>query len=563
MVKNYSGPVVLIFFLFSLPLHTLSQDLANIGKQKPLDLSGSLSLRLNSFTTTTPNSTRDPFFWTISGNPTLSVYGITLPFSVVLSDKQKDFRQPFNMFGVSPYYKKIRFHAGYRSVYFSDYTLSDHIFLGGGIEAEPSIFRLGFVYGRFMKAIEPVTDTIAGQYSAPSFARRGFAAKFGMGTYNNYVDLILLNIRDDTTSAGTNPGRIGIPGAENLAVGIKTHQQIAKIFSLDADFGLSAYTMDLRSPDLDIAEYNAVGFLKKLYTPRQTSEFRLAGKASLGMHLKKFSLKLNYRRVEPDYQSMGAYYLNTDIENLTLAPSWQMFKGRVRITGSIGIQRNNLFSDKLNNSLRRANSLSLAFTPNSKWGINVNYSNYNMSQTRNYTLIRDTLMMEQFSNNVSGNLFFNFGTKTRRQNLTVSAGYMDLADNSMRGPVSNTTTSVNPSVSYRFTNTDSKFSFNVNANASSFNTDISNTLRLGLSAGLSKSFAKDKFKLGTNASFFSTQLNGANYSNTLSVGGNFMYQPVKGHSFNLGINLVNRSFTDGTRPGSSDLLGFFGYTFNF
>jgi hypothetical protein len=86
---------------------------------------------------------------------------------------------------------------------------------------------------------------------------------------------------------------------------------------------------------------------------------------------------------------------------------------------------------------------------------------------------------------------------------------------------------------------------------------------MGLSAGLTKAFAKDKFKLGSNASFFSTQLNGSNYSNTLSIGLNIGYQPHKGHSLNLGINLVNRSFTDATRQGSADILGYFGYTFNF
>ncbi len=551
---------LLLLFMFH---YAQSQDLATIGKQKPLDLSGSLSLRLNTFTSTAPNSTRDPFFWTISGNPTLSVYGITLPFSFVISDKQKDFRQPFNMFGVSPYYKKIRFHAGYRSVYFSDYTLSDHVFLGGGIEAEPSIFRLGFVYGRFMKAIEPVTDTITGQYSAPSFARKGFAAKFGLGTYSNYVDLILLNIRDDTTSVGSNPEKIGVPPAENLVLGIKTHQQIAKIFTLDADFGLSGYTSDQQSPELDVAEYKALGKISELYTLRQTSEFRMAGKASFGMHIKKFSLQLNYRRVEPDYQSMGAYYLNTDIESMTLAPSWSMFKSRLRISGSIGVQRNNLFSNKVNNTLRKANSFAVSYAPNSKWGINVNYSNYNMSQTRNFGLVRDTLMLDQFSNNLNSNLFFNFGTKTRRQNLSFGANYMDLADNSSFASVSNSTTSINPTLSYRYTNTDRKFSFNVNTNASIFNTVLNETLRIGLSSGLTKAMMNDKLKTGLNGSFFTTRLNGVSYSNTLSIGGTLGYQPHKGHSFTLGLNFIDRTFTDTTHPGSVDLLGYFGYTYSF
>jgi hypothetical protein len=560
MTKRLAWPALMMILMLVQPQIARSQDLANLGKQKPLDLSGSLALRLNTFSTTAPGSTRDPFYWTISGNPTLSVYGITLPFSFVVSDKQRDFRQPFNMFGVSPYYKKIRFHAGYRSVYFSDYTLSDHVFLGGGVEAEPSIFRLGFVYGRFMKAIEAVTDTIATPYSSPSFARKGFAAKFGMGTYNNFVDLILLKISDDTTSVGEGTVRTGLPGAENLVIGAKTHQRIAKIFSVDADFGLSGYTPDLRSPSLDIAEIKA---FSSLYDPREASEFRLAGKASLGMQLKKFSLRLNYRRVEPDYQSMGAYYLNTDVENLTLAPSWSMLKSKLRFSGSIGVQRNNLLSDRANNSLKKANSLSVAFTPSSKWGINLNYSNYNMSQTRNYGLVRDTLQLEQFSNNINGNLFFNFGTKVKRKSLNFGVNYMDLADNSSMAEISSATTSLNPAASYRFSNTEKKFSFNINANASLFNTEINETLRVGGSAGLSKAIAKDKLKLGLNGSFYSTLVDGAGYSSTAAAGGSLIFQPHKAHSFNLGINFVNRSFNDASREGSFDVLGYFGYTFNF
>lgn len=551
------------FLLICLPSLAFSQDLGNLSKQKPVVLSGSLSLRLNSFSTSDTRSTRDPFFWTVSGSPTLTIYGIAFPFTLAVSNKQKDFRQPFNMYGVSPYYKKIRLHAGYRSVYFSDYTLSDHLFLGGGIEAEPSIFRFGFVYGRFMKAIEPVKDTLASQYAIPSFARKGFAVKLGVGKADNYLDLILLKIQDDTSSLKAHPVDVGVAAASNLVLGIKSRQVIAKIFSFDLDFGVSAYTNDLSARDLTDNDYKGLGFIKNFYSPKVSTQFLTAGKASLGVRIKKMSVKINYRRVEPEYQSMGAYYLNTDLENLTIAPSWQMFKSKLRVNGSLGLQRNNIFKNKINNSVRTANSLSMSYAPNSKWGANINYSNYNMSQTRNYTVVRDTLMMEQFSNNVNGSVYYNFGTKNHKQNVTTSMNYMKLADNTNRNLQSNSTTSVNPTVSYRFNNTDKKFTFNVNTNANNFKTDKNTTFRWGLSSGFSKTLLKDKFKTGTNLSYFSTRLNGAGYSSTISLGGNVGYQPVKGHALTLALNFVNRSFAVGKQTGTTDLLGNFCYTFNF
>lgn len=563
MNRLYNWVGLSLLFLLLLPQNTSAQDLENLVKQKPVALSGSLSLRLSTFSSTAKTSSRDPFFWTISGNPTLSLYGITFPFSIVVSDKQKDFRQPFNMYGVSPYYKKIKFHAGYRSVYFSDYTLSDHIFLGGGIEAEPSIFRFGFVYGRFMKAVEPVTDTLSGEYSAPSFARKGFAAKIGIGTYNNFVDFIVLKVHDDTTSVKVNPSEIGGAAAENLVFGVKSRQAFAKIFLLDVDFGLSAYTSDLQAPELSGNQFSSLGFVKSIFTPRQSTQFLTAGKASFGVRIKKFSLKLNYRRVEPDYQSMGAYYLNTDIENLTIAPSWQMFKSRMRINGSIGFQRNNLFSTKANNSVRRANSLSISLTPNSKWGVNLNYSNYNTSQTRNYSIQRDTLSLEQFSNNINGSLYYNFGTKIRRQNIGINAAYMDLSDNSSRDSVTNIITSISPSLSYRFTNTEQKVSINVSLNTSSFNSNMNETFRWGLSSGVTKTLKKVKLKVGANASYFNSSVNGEKNSSTWLVAGNAGYQPHKNHSFNFSLNLVNRSFTNTTKQGSTDLIGNLSYSYNF
>lgn len=110
------------------------------------------------------------------------------------------------------------------------------------------------------------------------------------------------------------------------------------------------------------------------------------------------------------------------------APAWSMFKSRLRNNGSIGFQRNNLLSNKANNSIRQANSLAFSLTPSSKWGINLNYSNYSLNQSRNYTLVRDTLSLEQFSNNINSNLFVNFGSKTPKKNISLSMAYMDLSE---------------------------------------------------------------------------------------------------------------------------------------
>ncbi len=552
---------MIFFLLMSVERLALAQDIENITKQKPVDFSGSVSLRLNTFSTTDTLSRRNPFFWTLSGNPTLSLYGITLPFSFTFSEKQSDFRQPFNYFGVSPYYKKFTLHAGYRTVYFSDYTLSDHMFLGGGVEAKPSIFRLAFVYGRFSKAIEPITDTLIQDYSVPSFTRKGFAAKFGLGNEKNYADLILLSIHDDSTSLKNTEGS-GLTPQENLVLGLKTHQVFAKIITMDVDVGGSAYTYDILSPDLSSGDTRFPRALKIFLTPNVSTELLTAGKASLGVRFKKFGIKLNYRRVEPDYQSMGTYYLNTDIENITLAPSVILLKSKLRLSGSIGYKKNNLFNTKVNNTYQRANSIMISFVPSSKWGVNLNYSNYNMNQKRNVELVRDTLVLEQFTNNVSGNTFFKFGTKTHRQNLSVAIAYLGLSDNSTAAST-NAVKSLNPTISYRYSDTEEKLSWSLTGNANRFKSPVNVTFRWGLNGAFTKALNDEKWNLGFNTRLFRTNLDKQYFSTTWMAGGSAGFKPAKNHTLTITLNYVNRQFADALRQDASDFIGNFSYSFNF
>ena len=99
---------------------------------------------------------RDPFYWQISGNLDITIGQISLPFSATFNQQERSFTQPFNQYGVSPKYKWITAHLGYRSLSFSEYSLSGNQFLGAGLELSPekSIVKGKIVYGRFAKAVD-------------------------------------------------------------------------------------------------------------------------------------------------------------------------------------------------------------------------------------------------------------------------------------------------------------------------------------------------------------------------------------------------------------------------
>jgi hypothetical protein len=540
-----------------------AQDLANLKDAKPFGYSGSLSLRLNSYSTTREQSVRDPFFWTVTGSPTLSIYGVTLPFYFSFSQKNQDYRQPFNQFGLSPYYKWLKLHLGYRNISFSDFTLSNHTFLGAGVEAEPGIFRFGFVYGRFLKAINQPLDTLSGDIITTTFARKGVAAKIGVGTYNNYVDLIFFKGKDDSTSVDAPLYLSATRPAENLVYGIKARQVFLKIFSFDLDYGFSIYTNDISAEEIDPEEYNVPGIVTAFIKPRTSTTFLMAGKASLGVRLKILSLRLQYTRVEPDYQSMGSYFLNNDYENYTIAPSWSMFKSKLRVNASVGIQRNNLFNDKLASTNRQINSINISFMPGPKYSVSAFYTNYRINQERNLRLTLDTLKLEQFSDNLNLNGLLNLGSKQKRHMFNGGFNYQALTDDSNVSETNNKTTSVNPMVGYRFQNTVSKFGINASVNLNKFTTDANSTDRWGYSLGGNKSFFDDQLNLNLSATYFTIAVDGTGQSTALSFNGRGSLRIKEKHSLDLSVGLVNRKQVNSDDGSVRDILANFGYTFNF
>ena len=187
----------IIFFLFFIQISSC-QNIETIGKQQPLKLNGSFSTTLNF--TGTNDTTRKiaPFVYYISGTLNTSVYGISFPVSYTFSKNNSDFSNPFYRLGASPEYKWAKAHIGYRSISFSEFTLVGHNFLGGGLELNPGLLRFGAVYGRFAKkklpSVDNPEDSIAG------FSRKGFGLKLGIGRDDNFFDLLLMHIADDTTT---------------------------------------------------------------------------------------------------------------------------------------------------------------------------------------------------------------------------------------------------------------------------------------------------------------------------------------------------------------------------
>jgi hypothetical protein len=316
-----------------------AQDLGSIGKEKPFRIHGSIGLGSSYYNANGIGNRQQPLSWYVSGSPTVSVYGIDCPFSVTVSEQQRNFSQPFNQYGVSPTYKWLTLHAGYRSVQFSEFTLAGATFLGGGIEMNPKKFRFGFVAGEFRRAVEEGTSQ---QFAIlPSYRRTGYALKIGVGSAANYVDLIYFKGKDDTSSLRTKPRNAVITPGDNVALGLKTGWRLGKHIALDGDVGVSFLTNDLTSIGFNVDSTNALRQVydigTKFITPNVSTRYSIGGRGGVSYFNRNFKLALSYRYIQPNYETFGSYYFQQDMQQITLAPAITFLKGKLSVGGSYGI----------------------------------------------------------------------------------------------------------------------------------------------------------------------------------------------------------------------------------
>lgn len=489
---------------------------------------------------------RQPFNWYFTGAPVVSLYGITMPFSLVVSEQERRFSQPFNQYGVSPYYKWITVHAGYRNVRFSEFTLAGANFLGGGVELNPGKLRVGFIYGRFNRAVQE--DTLHADprfgYIRPVYQRLGYAAKLGYGTRNRYVDLLLLRAWDRESSIAPVSAESLVSPEDNMAVGIKSHVGLLRNrLNFDLDAGVSFLTRDTRERNLiDSANNPALRYMSRYINVNSTSGFFTALSTSLGYNTGFGSLRGSYRRVDPGYRSLGAYYFQHDIEQFTIDPSFNVWQGRVSVNLSYGGGRDNLNSKRYATTLRQVLSANVNIAATNQLNISLDYSNFGVSQNRGVgDLFNDTTAIRVINGNFGGVVSYRptVGEGIDQQ-LTLSAYVQNTNDlNRFTEQYSNAGTFIS-SMGYQFGMPEKKLNANFSLTYNKTDVALRKITNVSPNLSVSKLFLGDKLRttLSENLQFRRTNGQGDGFTSTTSLSIGYTRQR---HTFSLnGGYLTNR-----------------------
>ena len=363
-----------LLWVFSFCAFSQSVDLESFGKSPPLKITGGLSANTVFYKSNVQNS-REPFTYFLQGNLNVSLYEFTVPLSYSYSNQgdQLGYQLPFNLNRLSlhPKYKWVTGHIGDVNMTFSPYTLNGHQFTGAGVDMTPNQgFTLSAMYGRLLKATEPNDEN---QQTIPSYKRIGFGFKTLFERELFSIGLSTFYAVDQENSITINADEEGVLPKENMALGFEGAVSLTNDLKLNAEYATTAITQDTRA---EKTAEGSSGLLAGIFNNRASTEYYKAYKLGLQYRFYEASLGVGYERIDPGYETLGAYFFNNDFENLTLNVNRPFFENKLNLAFNLGYQKDDLKDQKTNSTNRFVGTVNATLNASERLNISGSYSNF-------------------------------------------------------------------------------------------------------------------------------------------------------------------------------------------
>ncbi len=560
-----------ISFLFTISwLSAQNVDVGAIGKGKAFKVSGGISAN-SIFYNSNQDSGREAFTYFLQGNLNIGFYQFNMPISYSYSNQgsQLDYDVPFkfNRLSLHPKYKWIQGHIGDVAMSFSPYTLSGHQFTGGGVELTPKgAFKISAMAGQLLRATEDNED----QRTIPAFSRFGYGLKLGYEKEKYKLGIIGFYAKDNINSISTVPDDKGVTPKENLVVSLEGSYKISENLEVKAEYASTAITQDLRA---DTSEDNGEGLAGLLFGNRGSTEYYNAVKAGFDYSFEKSSVGVTYERIDPGYETLGAYFFNNDFENITLNSSTTLFKDKLNLSFNIGYQRDDLENQKEQATNRTVGAINATYNASEKLTITAMYSNFSTftnARVNQFEDINDDNLLDnadeqfdykQLSQNANVNVNYIIAKKENiRQNLNLNYALADVVNEQggfVRIGDASTFHNANASYTLGFP----KKSMNITA---AFNGTINSIGRedattWGPTLSLNKKFLDNKLNTNFGASY-NTSDNQSGSTSVTNFKANATYVYKEKHNFNLNAIQLFKSLPSGS---NQELTITFGYNYSF
>lgn len=561
--------IILITILLFISALGFSQNfnVQEVGKAKLINVSGGASANTVFYS---GNATREPFSYFLNGNINFNIANLyNVPFSFSYTNQKFGYNKPvlMNRLSIHPSYKWITAHIGDVSMTFSPYTLSGHQFTGFGVDLTPQgNFKISAMFGRLIKSSE--YDT-AYPDILPAYKRFGYGFKTSYALEKINLGLTLFKAKDQINSLNNPvPFELDVTPKENAAISFETTFKLFEKLQVSTEYANSSITEDLRVTDGGKAQ----GISSFLLGRNSTTTSYDAFKGQLVYPAGKGTLGLGYERIDPNYRTLGGYYFNNDLENITVNATQNLYKDKVSLAINLGLQKDNLDKQKESQMKRLVSSVNADFRPNQKLNLNLNYSNFQsytnsrnqfdyINQVSNYDYL-DTLNFRQVNQNIG--LTVNYLLKNDKQiKKAISANFtMQDAQNQQQGRTvaGGASTYYNSALTYSLGYPEKDLSFNGSLNNTYGKTDSGKSLIIGPTIGVSKLFFDKKLNTSASTSYNTSYSNGDKQNDIFNFRLNGSYIYLQKHNFNMSmISLFNNS----AGRKNNDLTATLSYAYSF
>ncbi|MBC7383130.1 MAG: hypothetical protein H7296_09075 [Bacteroidia bacterium] len=545
-----------------------AQDIAQIGKKESFKVTGGVSANQQFYLSDGVNNRRDPYNYFLSARLTVSYAGLSIPFTATYSNQKLGYGQPFNIIGLSPKYKWITAHLGYRNMTFSPYTLGGHQFLGAGVEVEPSKeWKIAAMYGRMLKAVEMGTN------NRPSYERYGMGLKVENIGERTTLGFSVFTARDNANSLETPLDPLSITPQENFALSVNVKRKIGSHLTASVDLARSALTRDVRSEGVNVSGgVNNIFLIQR----RNSTNYYNAMKFGVNYQLQTINFGIAYERIDPGYKSLGAYFFNNDLESYTFNANTALFKNKLSIGVNLGKQLDNLDRSKASTQSRWVSAFNIGFNPNQKWNISTSFSNFQsytnvrpVSQVNSlYTNPTDTLNFVLVSQSAQANVMRVLSSNENTQSSINLGGSVQLSSQKTSSQTLYSPTFYNGNLGYNHQLPKKKLGFTIGVNGNISGAGKESILFAGPTAGLNKTFFKDQIRSGINGSWNKVYTGGIATSSLVSVSQNNSYTLKKKHGFNISLTYTrmakpNAGLETGFVRPINDFIASAGYGYSF
>lgn len=546
-----------------------AQNLEEIGNTNPIGLNGGCSVNQILYMGDGGTIARKPYSYVASGNVALSLFGWSVPLSFTVSDNRTAFQQPFNQYSFHPTYKSFTAHIGYTSVSYSPYTVNGHVFLGGAIDFTPQgKWKFQALHGRFLKAVEG--DSTNGNQSS-SFKRMGSGLKATFTHNRDFIEVVIFHAKDIQSSITSFSAPLINP-QQNLVGSITVGKPILKKFFLRTEYSSSALTHDLTSQEM--RRDHLLTRTDFLFKNRTSTAIYNALKSSFDYQHEMFTLGIGYERVDPGYKTLGAYFFNNDLRNITLNIATSLLNRKVNVSVSAGRQHDNLNAHKISTMTRGVFSISANAMFFEKLNLSSTFSNF-----QTYTNIRsqfqqineltpydniDTLDFTQISRSASLHASMNIGSeKSKSRLINMSLSLQDAAE--QQGSLTNGETrfiNLNTSYAHALPTTDMTvmLSLNLSKNEGQLNTDT-----YGPVLSVTKvSFGK-KLRTTFGSAYNVSRTQGVKVTSIQNVRVSSTWVLKQKHNLNLSVVAVQRKriTSEDSSASIKELTATLGYSYTF